>query len=285
MSVKDFEDKFLTLDEAVESSSSLTATAKQKEKTQKKSRPKRTNKRRRLKMISGGLGVLILFGLILVSKAGMLELPLLTPLFYRQPEPARVIAPAVNGKPDTTGVGSNFDQQTNIFSVTLNEEVLTHLLRQWQSNIDNPLLSENPQIVITEGELELFGFLLKPFKTDFVTIRFKPNVNSQNFSFRQALKVTKFRIGNLSLPPFIGNLIFKEYVEGSIRNLLAQFGGIAQGINLSNSTIQVRNIILTERLATIEFAVDLERIKENLKQLPQLLQRINELYSNQLNNQ
>ena len=280
MNRSDFESKFLSLDD--ESGAELPTGEKRdfKDRKNKKKKDHLKSKKLRRYLIITTL-VIVVVGLLVMSvKAGIVTVPLLTPLFYKVPQPTRVIELPLDNRPDASGQGSGFDQASQVLSITLNEEVLTYLLRQWQSNSAGPILSGQPQVVITKGELELYGMLLKPFRTDFVIIKLQPNFDSATAPvLTRAFQVTKFQIGNLNLPAWIGNLIVKEYLESSIKKLTARFG-IPDGINFSNANIRVTDIILKEKLVTLNIFIDVKKIQESLQQLPQLLEQLKQSYPN-----
>src|SRR3989338_2677508 len=198
-----------------------------------------TKKRRRSKKIGFKKGCCLLFFLIFlfilivaaaaVIKTGIWEIPVLTKIFYQIPKPPRI----VQANDDFFQKPLNFElnQEENYLSFNLTEQDLTSILRRHLTGENNLIFASNLQAAISDNQIEIFGLLLKPISAN-ITIVFKPEIFDQKFD----LNLIELKIGNLSLPPVIGEKLINYFFGG----MLNQVGDLKiANINLKERQIKI----------------------------------------------
>ncbi|MFA5413785.1 MAG: hypothetical protein WC348_04620 [Patescibacteria group bacterium] len=162
--------------------------------------------------------VLILGGITaVIAKTGLVDIPVFSKLFYKTPSPERMVS--VN--PDEEKkfedvlaqkleeqIGSKAEGQQEV-ALEFNEEELTSFIKSLESTNDYPFT--NAQVSVTPEAIEIFG-QLKDLNQTFLTVALKPEITDGN------LKITfeKIKIGNLSLPAVLGNLLVNRLLKDQI---------------------------------------------------------------------
>ncbi|MBD3359364.1 MAG: hypothetical protein GF365_01485 [Candidatus Buchananbacteria bacterium] len=226
------------------------------------SRMKKGLKRKQNKKMFGCSGCLILFliiilaisliGAYVLAKSGLKEVPFLTANFYHEPEPARLVE-ADNVSEADKDILARLEksvsqelvaqQQINELTVSLDlsEEVLSAVLRdkiKEKASLAEKI--EYAQIAILPDNLEVFIENKDPSNL-IITLNIKPTIKDG----KADLEIVNFKIGDLTLPNFIGNISFGFIAEKSLNNFLnvtAKYGQI-QNINLMNGNLILEILI------------------------------------------
>jgi hypothetical protein len=202
--------------------------------------------------------ILILVGLGAygLSQSGLAEVPFLSARFYHEPEPSYLVntenlTPAE--KDIVKILGGIVKEQILIqkkdsgFNVNLklSEKQLTALLRDQVKNI-NYLNNKVDyiQLAVLPTNLELFLKTKEPKL--FITLNIKPLIKNNLLD----LEVENFKIGNLKLPRFAGNLWVTYLIEKNINKLLSTFLQAFQvlAVNLSSKLVIVEILIKNFKL-------------------------------------
>ena len=174
------------------------------------------------------LAILILgiLGAYALAKSGLKEIPFFTKHFYQEPLPSYLVK-----SEDSTTVEKyiaatlekNARKQALIqkktenlkINLNLSEEQLTALLREQAKNSDylNKKI-DYIQLAVLPENLELFTKLKE--SRVFITLNIEPEVKNNKLD----LNVEKFKIGNLALPKFIGNLLIADLFAKSMNKIL-----------------------------------------------------------------
>jgi len=177
-------------------------------------RKRRKSLKRKLKLSCCFLSLFLIFGVFLVglaalARTGLVQIPVLSEIFYKHPQPIRTIEIDEDAEAD-------FKIKTSDHSQTLeiSEENLTYLLKRSLTRGEDPYFSENIQAVISEEGIEFFGFLLKPFRTN-LTMMVRPYASSG----RLYLELLSATAGNLSIPPALADWLTKNLLAGILDEL------------------------------------------------------------------
>lgn len=225
-------------------------------------RMKKGLKRKQNKSILGCSGCLITllviiiivsgFGAYFLAKSGLKEVPYLTEKFYQEPEPSHLVDPAnlTEAEKDILAQLEELisqeavrQQKTSDLRVKfdLREEVLTVLLRdklKETNSLDEKI--EYVQLAVLPESLELFIENKEPSRL-VITLNIVPTIKDGKSDF----KVINFKIGDLTLPNFIGNISFAFIAEKSLNSFLnfsAAYGKI-ENIELSNGVVTLGILI------------------------------------------
>src|SRR3989338_8788247 len=149
--------------------------------------------------------LLVIFCTALIAKTGIIEIPYFSKMFYAPPRASREVNIGVAGLGDSI---ASLVQHTKIekdeITIELSDKDLTLLIRQIFSASKIP--ATQVQLISHNQNLELFGFFTRPLAF-FLQTDIKPGVHANTLNFQ----ITRMKIGNLSLPPFIFNYIQKSY--------------------------------------------------------------------------
>ena len=120
------------------------------------------------------------------------------------------------------------------FAMAQNLRVLTYNIRMnTPADGENawPKRSNQVSALLDFHKIEIFGLLLKPISAN-ITIVFKPEIFDQKFD----LNLIELKIGNLSLPPVIGEKLINYFFGG----MLNQVGDLKiANINLKERQIKI----------------------------------------------
>ncbi len=198
--------------------------------------------------------VLILAASIaLLAKTGLFDIPVFSKIFYQAPAPEReVAANTAEEKSFENLLAQKLDQELRSgknlaaggeIPVTLEftEEELTGFLKTAETGEDYPFTEA--QISITPQAIEIFG-QLKEFNQTFLTVALRPEIKNGELE----IIFQKIRIGNLSLPPAIGNFLTDKLLKDqldSVKKLISENGNL-ENIELTEGKIIFQGEVATE---------------------------------------
>jgi hypothetical protein len=190
------------------------------------------------------LGVLSVYAL---AVSGFKEVPFFTKHFYQEPRPSTLVKTenvTAAEKNIATILEKSVKEQAlaqkrtdNLkVSLKLSEEQLTALLRDQVTNIDylNKKI-DYIQLAVLPSNLELFSRLKE--KNLIVILNIEPKVKNNSLD----LSVVNFKIGNLPIPKFIGNLVITNLLENNINKILKSNTGSFQ---ISTISLTVRSVLI-----------------------------------------
>lgn len=195
--------------------------------------------------------ILVLGGITaIVAKTGMVDIPVFSKFFYKTPVPTQVISGETAGdklfedvlaqkiEQQIKSEKSIVDGQKVKITLDFTEEELTGFLKDAQENEDFPFSAS--QISINPEGMEFFGQFKELNKT-FLTVAIKPEVADGNFK----ISFEKIKIGNLSLPPAIGNFLINSFLKDQINSLqeIVSKNGKLDGVDLSDGKILLHSLI------------------------------------------
>lgn len=217
---------------------------------------KELKKRKRRKTLSCCLlGILFLLLILFLSftavaKTGLIEIPFFSKFFYKTPEPQRVVKVQQEGAENLEEIFENkiksqveekmvLNQETQKVEVELEfvEEELTAALLRGIATGSLPL--SRAQIAVLPKEVEIFGKLSNP--EVFLTINFQPKIQNGQI----AVKITKFKLGNLSVPVFFLNFFIEKFLKDQMAqiNEIVSKGGKLEEIRLEEGRVVIKGVI------------------------------------------
>jgi hypothetical protein len=177
---------------------------------------------------------IILIGCIFVAygvaRSGMVRVPYLSDHYFSQPKPSHFVIAAAASDPNQAlfeklklGASQQFaqGQEVAIVPVVYSEALLTKLLADYMNKGGQSY--EQAQIAVVDQGLELF--LHKTDSNTYITAIIVPEVKNQEIKFQ----LQELRLGALSLPTSIGNLILKWFFAqplNAVNALIKDFGSI-----------------------------------------------------------
>ena len=192
-----------------------------------------------------------LFSAYVLAKSGLVEVPILSAKFYKEPQPEyRVKTENLTtlDKDLWTVISRNAKEQVLIqkkvnnfnLDLKLSEEQLTNFLREEiRKNDSLNKKIDFIQLAVKSDNLELFTKLKAPRM--YMILNLKPMIKNNKLE----IAVEQFKIGNLKLPKFLGSLGLTFLLEKSLNNLLA----------LNNDLISISGIEIMPRFLTIKMLV------------------------------
>ncbi|MCL5794878.1 MAG: hypothetical protein M1338_00760 [Patescibacteria group bacterium] len=178
-------------------------------------------------------------GLAALAKTGILEVPVLSGVFYQIPRPSHKVEISQEDLAKFKN-GLQIINTGGQATLIITEKELTYLLRQFLSSGQDPEFANNLQATIDNNEIEIFGLMIKSLKIN-LTMRIKPEVLDGKLNF----KIIEFKAGNLSLPPTIISWLPKRLLSDKLIKLndnLSQFGRIDK-IELASGQMTISGII------------------------------------------
>jgi hypothetical protein len=166
-------------------------------------------------------GYFILFVLLIslifaINATGLVKLPLIKDIVYRQePVPTRKVEIVSVPQGDLLERINNFREQGRD-ELKISEKDLTKAVRwEWVS-----LPVEEPQVVVLPEGLELFTKILRP-RPFYLTVkaRFQPLTGGA-----WSVKLKSFKVGHLPLPSFVAKVFSVVFVEKFFNKYLAAAG-------------------------------------------------------------
>jgi hypothetical protein len=197
-------------------------------------RPKRKKRRRRRKKISLKARcclwflILLIFFLIIITafiaKAGVVQIPFFSQIFYRLAQPSRQIEIDNQELVNIIQQGLNleFDPQ-GLATIEITEEELTYLFRQSLSGKDDSYFAESLQLIISKDRIEFFGLLIKPISAS-ITLIIKPYLVNNILDF----ELIQAKIGDLSPPPKFTNWLIDTFLGDKLTEINQEIGGMGQ---------------------------------------------------------
>lgn len=199
------------------------------------------------------LAILILgiLGAYALAKSGLKEIPFFTKHFYQEPLPSYLVKSedsTAAGKDIAATLEKNAREQALIqkktenlkINLNLSEEQLTALLRE-QAKSSDYLNSKIDyiQLAVLPENLELFTKLKE--SRVFITLNIKPEIKNSKVD----LNVEKFKVGNLAMPKFAGNLLVTDLLAKSINKMLQSYADSYQilAIDLTAKSVLVEILI------------------------------------------
>ncbi len=201
------------------------------------------------------LGKLVIFlliiSLLLASWAaylGMIEIPFLSWLFYRSPEPTRHITIA-SGSENSIGerIGEKLVADLNYpkVAIQITEIELTQLLKKATANNSEIPVRNVQTVIMTEG-IELFGELITESRTYRTTILVKPLVSNGEIGF----KVIKSKLENLSLPSVLANLLIAKMLDASLERLNNEINNylMINSLQTENRNVRIQGTVINPNI-------------------------------------
>ena len=173
------------------------------------------------------LAIMIILPVYGVTAAGMVRIPILTPLIYGDgPSPKREVEPA---KASLKTVSRRLDAITKADKdqLIITEEELTALLRE-----DEQLKDLN--LAIDPDEIEIFTYIDSGPTSTHMTIGFQPEIEDGKLD----IKFKRFRLGKLTIPVWGLNYAAREAVEQEQQALQQMIEGIEK-IELSQGELTI----------------------------------------------
>ncbi|MEK7139388.1 MAG: hypothetical protein AAB817_01685 [Patescibacteria group bacterium] len=166
---------------------------------------------------SGSLGIFIILGLLVlgvVARTGLVQIPVVSRVVYRQPAPSRIVAPTTTAAlvPQRTADGR--------YQVTLTEGDLTATVQQTFAtmNESNQLATfETGQVAINGDTIEIFATFSRPAGGS-AMMQLMPIVIDHQLQFQ----LEQLRLGALALPRWLGGAKVEQAMNAQISEVFAQ---------------------------------------------------------------
>lgn len=173
--------------------------------------------------------LLILLGLVTVgaaslAKTGLVEIPVISKIFYQQPEPSRAVPVNKSVGEITTDLGwraakEALSSQSPELVIPVTEGELTVLARKSfasSSLLRSRLNADTLQLAVNPGEVEFFSQLFWPRQTH-LTVGFLPSVEENKIK----IKLTRWHLGSLKMPLSLGNWFLNKFLSGRFDQMLS----------------------------------------------------------------
>ncbi|EKD56309.1 MAG: hypothetical protein ACD_58C00235G0001 [uncultured bacterium] len=172
---------------------------------------------------------LVIYLLICFTKTGLVNIPILTKIFYHEPAPNEVVTPAS---------GFTIENRINLKNIALGE--ITYILTQEELTtlVNTSDKLTRGQIAILDLNAELFAETKIINRPAFIVIKFVPTAKNDQLDF----KIISAQIGDQQIPLFIANLS-KSILLGSIKQQLK----VLNDIKITNIDIKKGQLLLTTR--------------------------------------
>ena len=184
-------------------------------------------------LILGFLGI-IFFGVVIVAKTGLWEVPLLTERLYSSVEPVREVHP-LGGYTNTDilqviGLRAQYNPVSGQVSSFMIEEELTTLAVRGIEELgdDVPFEIKNVQLAIERGFIEV-NFSTPTKKRD-VVIQFNMIPEAKNGKF--GLLIEEIIIGGVTVPDFLGKTMVGIISNTVIKSMNASLSDIGTLSNI-----------------------------------------------------
>jgi hypothetical protein len=192
--------------------------------------------------------IVLFLGVTALAETGLFKIPFFSN-FYTPPQPIRevvlgeevkeidrIIEQKIKKQIEEKMKPGITDQEIEIELIFSENELTAFLEKSIKSGLI-PL--EFAQIAITPREAEFFGKLKEPLKA-ILTVRVKPEFKDNQLT----LKFTKFKLGNLPLPAFVGNFLFEKFMNEQLNWLLKTIAkGKIKNIELENEKLKIREVV------------------------------------------
>jgi hypothetical protein len=168
--------------------------------------PKRRKKHLCLKIFGAGCIFFILLIILLLAAIGIIKIPIISSLVYHEPKPKQIITPTEEKAQSLQNKLENPIITEEGFKIEITQEELTSYLVYYPPKNKNEI--ENPQVVITPKEVELFGKIKEPINT-VVKVIFIPWI--QNGKLK--INIQKIYCGSVRAPSFLINKLQESLSE------------------------------------------------------------------------
>jgi hypothetical protein len=186
----------------------------------------------------GGIAAYVL------ALSGLWQIPFFSDNFYQEPTPYRLVNKSeFNNKQFISRIENALQTEARVqkktdnlqVNINLNDEEMTSLLREQAGISDLKGKIEFLQINAMEDGLEIFIKTKSP-RNFILTLKVRPEIKDNKLR----LKVEKLKIGQLSLPHFIGQILIENITQEILNNLLSASGkiGTITKIDTYNNNLQ-----------------------------------------------
>lgn len=189
----------------------------------------------------------------LLARTGLFDIPVFSKIFYQEPTPEREVAANTAEEKSfenllaqkiaeqlKTGKNLSTDGEAPV-ALEFTEEELTGFLKIAETEENYPFTQA--QISITPEAIEIFG-QLKKFNQTFLTVTLKPEIKDGDLE----IIIKKIRIGNLSLPPAVGNFLTDKILKDQldpVKKIILENGNL-ENVELTEGKIIFKGVVDTE---------------------------------------
>lgn len=182
-----------------------------------------------------------------IAKTGIIEIPVFSKIFYKIPEPNRNVEIDDFQAMASKSLNVAFDIEQGLINLELTEEELTFILRQALSGKPDSYFSKNFQVTISDGQIELFGLLLKPVSANLM-LKIKPYLVGGELGY----DITAAKIGSLTVPANLANWMLNRLTKTKDREIDLQKNGITlTNIELEEGKIKLAAEVKAENIQNI----------------------------------
>lgn len=218
--------------------------------------------------------IFLFLALTALAKTGIWQIPLVSKVFYHLPEPTRTVVIDNPGEYVTRIPSIAYDEAAKSLKIELTEEEATFMIRRNVAKQDRPKFAQNIQAVFTDDQVEFFGLMLYPIKTN-ITLALRLNYNKE--ANQLASEITKFKIGNLNLPPALVNWLVSTYGQFKLNKEFKDLGIDLNKIDLNNLKMKLKNFQISEGKIAIEIYLDLAGMSQNFNEVMNKLNSNNQV--------
>ncbi len=210
--------------------------------------------------------VLFLLGSIALAKTGLVEIPVISNIFYEKPRPSRVVEVSdeeveniymnvqrdmenrmksllmdrvMNAKFDLAQQEFKIDQNPVRINLLFTEKDLTAIMKKGLAGRKDMPVSDM-QIAILPEEMEIFMELEQPVK-GILTVNVVPRAEDGKLD----LKIRKARLGNMPIPAFLLDLFTNNILKSKIDELNDQLfmGANLETLQLSDGKVEMTGLL------------------------------------------
>jgi hypothetical protein len=215
--------------------------------------------------------VFVFFAFVVVVKTGIVEVPVLSKVFYQKPHPTRTIKIIDLDNYQSEGkILASEDKSVIIIEAT--ERDLTASLKSELAAAPNSYFGSDIQIAIFPEEIEFYSSLPAPSKV-VITLVIKPEISNENFDF----KITKTKIGSLKIHPKLVDVVVRwlmnRKTNGDFEEKLKTF---------FNKFANIQNFQMNDGMISLSVNMDIESLLQNIKPTEEQLKQLEEKYKDQL---
>jgi len=163
-------------------------------------------------------------GAAAVAKTGLYNIPIISKIFYEQPEPLRTVQidkPVSQIMADLGWqvAGELASSQSSVITISLAESELTALARESfasSSLLRSRINIDTLQLAATSEEIEFFSQLYWPKQTH-LTVGFNLVVEAETIK----LEMTRWHLGGLKMPLSLGNWLLNKFLSSRVDQMLS----------------------------------------------------------------
>lgn len=220
----------------------------EKEVASLKKKVKKSGKKKMGCLGTGGILVVLAFLLIVyfTAKTGIVNIPIVTPLVYTEPEPTYWLDPLSIPDVDIQQLAqqqvegrllSVITGRTKTIPVRFSEEELTGSIRKEQNKEGAESDAEYTQVLLLDDVMEFFTIMGDDGRQVTITMTVQPMLEDGDVD----IKVLSFKVGAATIPKGIGQLIINSTVEPVLDTSIAfakDIGRISD-ITIKDGEIQI----------------------------------------------